>query len=196
MRLAIADPPYPPAFGVRHDLAGGAARVTARSRANRWYGTGAGSTGPAPADEHPEARRWDDLTEHRKLLEHLVTEYDGWAIATTPDGLGAYHPLPIEADVLAWVNTRAMPGGSRLRSCWEAVIVQIPAARRPRAAGQRVADVLIEPSPNLGFAGAKPAAWTRWVLDVLGYDPDVDELVDLFPGSGSVSAAASQGVLL
>lgn len=196
MKLAIADPPYPPQFGLRFDLAGGAPRVTTRSRANRWYGTGAGTTGPAPADSHPDARRWDDLTEHRKLLEHLVAEYDGWAIATTPDGLGAYAPLPIEADVLAWVNPRGMPSGGRLRSSWEAVIAMIPACRRPRAAGHKVANVLIEPSPNLGFAGAKPAAWTRWILDVLGYDPDHDELTDLFPGSGSVSAAATQGVLL
>lgn len=46
------------------------------------------------------------------------------------------------------------------------------------------------------LAGAKPAAWTRWVLDCLDYDPEVDELHDLFPGSGMVAAAAAQGVLL
>lgn len=51
-------------------------------------------------------------------------------------------------------------------------------------------------STSIGFPGAKPAAWTRWVLDALGYDPETDELVDLFPGSGSITAAATQGVLL
>lgn len=194
MRLAIADPPYPPMFGVRFDLP--APRVTVRSRANRWYGSGAGMSGPAPADYHADASKWDALTAHRQLLEHLVAEYDGWVIATTPDGLGAYHPLPIEADVLAWVNTRAMPGGSRIHGMWEAVIAYVPRERRARGAGMRIPNVLTTSSPNLGFAGAKPPAWTRWVLDVLGYDPDTDELTDLFPGSGAVTAAAAQHTLL
>lgn len=196
MKLAIADPPYPPMYGVRYDLAGGGPRVTTRSRATRWYGDGPRGAQDLRADFHPDAGRWDDLSEHRKLLAHLVAEYDGFALATTPDGLGAYHPLPIESNVLAWVKPRAEPGGARLVSRWEPVIVRIPAERMPRRAGQRVPDVLVEPPPNLGFTGAKPAAWTRWVLDVLGYDPDVDELHDLFPGSGAVASAAAQGVLL
>lgn len=196
MRLAIADPPYPPTFGVRYDTAAGDPRITVRSRATRWYGAGPrGATDSAPADFHPDAGRWDDLDEHRKLLAHLVAEYDGWALATTPDGLGAYHPLPIGANVLAWVNPRGMPGGARLQQRWEAVIVSIPVARRPRSAGQRVSTVLVEASPRIGFAGAKPTGWTKWVLDVLGYDPATDTVDDLFPGSGSVSNAIGQQAL-
>jgi len=44
--------------------------------------------------------------------------------------------------------------------------------------------------------GAKPRAWTRWVLDMLGYDPDVDTVDDLFGGSGAVTAEINQGTLL
>jgi hypothetical protein len=33
------------------------------------------------------------------------------------------------------------------------------------------------------------------VLDLLGYDPAIDEIVDLFPGSGIMGAVAAQGVL-
>ncbi|WP_100813046.1 hypothetical protein [Microbacterium lacus] len=190
MRLAIADPPYPPMFSERRDREGGPLRVTSRSRARRWYGDGPRSTTDSPAaDFHPEAGTWDDLTEHRRLLERLVDEFDGWAIATTPDGLGAYHPLPIAARIMAWHRPTAMPGGGRLMSRWEPVIVLIPEERRGRA-GMRVSDVLTANPPTAGFVGAKPPEWTRWVLDALGYEPATDELVDLFPGSGSVAAAA------
>jgi hypothetical protein len=121
-------------------------------------------------------------------MERLIDEYDGWAIATTPDGLGAYHPLPVSAHVAAWVRPNAMPGGQRIMSRWEPVIVFVPEARRGREQ-LRVADVLTAAAPRRGFAGAKPAEWTRWVLDMLGYAPGEDTVTDLFPGSGAVAAA-------
>lgn len=189
MRLAIADPPYPPLFSERRDRPGGPLRVTARSRARRWYGDGPRAQSDSPrADFHADAGVWDDLSEHRRLIERLADEFDGWAIATTPDGLGAYHPLPIGADIMAWHRPTAIPGGGRLIRRWEPVIVFIPESRRGRG-GERVSDVLTA-APARGFVGAKPAAWTRWVLAALGYDPATDELVDMFPGSGAVAAAA------
>lgn len=59
------------------------------------------------------------------------------------------------------------------------------------AGGER----LTEPVPATGFVGAKPARWTRWVLDALGYDPAEDTVADLFPGSGAVTNEARQLVL-
>ena len=191
MRLAIADPPYPPLFGERHDTADGVPRLTTRSRALRWYGDGPRSaTDSAPADFHPEAAAWDDLGEHRALLLRLVDEFDGWAIATTPDGLQAYFPLPVSARILAWHKPNGIPGAGHILSRWEPVIVFTPEGRRSRTDGPQVSDVLTARPPAQGFAGAKPAEWTRWVLAALGYDPAADELVDLFPGSGAVAAAA------
>lgn len=194
MRLAIADPPYPPLFGERFDTADGAPRLTVRSRARRWYGDGTrAQTDSPPADFHPDAGRWDDLTEHRRLIEYLTDEFDGWALATTADGLGAYHPLPVSARIMAWVRPNGMPGGGNVISRWEPVIVFTPEARRTREQ-LRVADVLIAAAPRRGFVGAKPSEWTRWVLAALGYAPGEDTVDDLFPGSGAVTAAA-EGLL-
>ena len=39
-----------------------------------------------------------------------------------------------------------------------------------------------------GRVGAKPAAFCRWVLDLLGYI-DGDELADVFPGTGIMDCA-------
>lgn len=190
MRLAIADPPYPPLFSERFDTTDGSPRLTTRSRARRWYGDGTrAKTDSPPADFHPEAGRWDDLDEHHQLMQRLIDEFDGWAIATTPDGLGAYHPLPVSARIAAWVRPNGMPGGQRIISRWEPVIVFVPEARRNREQ-LRVADVLTVAAPRRGFVGAKPPEWTRWVLDMLGYAPGEDTIDDIFPGSGAVAAAA------
>lgn len=196
MKLAIADPPYPPMFGERRDRVDGPLRKYSRSRALRWYGDGTHSVGDAPkADFHPDAGDWDDLSTHRKLMLDLCEAFDGWAIATTPDGLGAYHPLPVSAHVMAWHRPAATPGGLRILSRWEAVIVFVPEGRRARTTGDFVPDVLSAPARRSNFAGAKPPEWSRWVLSALGYDPAEDTVTDMFPGSGAV-AAASDGMLI
>lgn len=185
MRLAIADPPYPP----RNSVGG------RKNRASRWYGDGQRSVTDSPADHHPDAAEWDDPARHRRLLEQLVDEYDGWAIATSPDGLEAYMPLPLGVRIMAWVKGNAQPGSHRLRSMWEPVIIAIPPTRiNARVLGQ-IPDVLTAGIPRSGFIGSKPEPWTRWVLEALGYEPG-DEVVDLFPGSGAVSSVLAQGVIL
>jgi hypothetical protein len=182
MRLAIADPPYPPMLG-----AGGR-----KNRASRWYGNAQRSTTDRAADRHDDAAEWDDPLRHRLLLEHLVGHYDGWAIATSPDGVAAYGLLPAAARVMCWVKPNAMPGAHRLRSSWEAVIVLVPEGRRSNRGGRgQISDVLVAPVRRLGFKGAKPDEWTWWVLEALGY-ADGDTLDDLFPGSGAVGSAASR----
>ena len=181
MRLAIADPPYPPFIG-----SGGR-----KNRASRWYGTGQRGKSDRPADFHPDAARWDDPAEHRALLERLHAGFDGFAIATSPDGLAAYGELPVGTRIMAWIKPNAQPGSHRLRSMWEPVILYPPKGRRSNRGGVGMTpDVLTANAPR-GFIGAKPAAWTRWVLAAMTYDPATDELVDLFPGSGAVAGAAS-----
>lgn len=195
MRLAIADPPYPPHKAERRDRPDGPVRILTRSRARRWYGDGTRPRDERPADFHPDAAAWDDPERHRVLLQQLMDEYDGWALATCADGLEVYRPLPLSCRVMVWVKPNAIPGGSNLRSTWEPVIVRVPECRRNRRGGQ-TPDVLTARVPTIGFAGAKPSEWTRWVLDALRFDPTEDTVDDLFPGSGSIEAAVAQGVLV
>lgn len=192
MKLAIADPPY-------------------LGRAERWYGpTGEGvGYGAGRADEHPSAAEWDNPGRHLELVRELLDHYDGWAIAAAaaslPTYLAACPPSILGARgglrILAWHRSNAPASGARVRNAWEPVLAYIPSERRGHAAGHSLDDVLSAPGPRpqrgrLGFAGAKPPEWTRWILDVLGYDQDRDTVVDLFPGSGAVTRALEQGVLL
>ena len=187
MRLAIADPPYP----VMRATGG------VKQRASRWYGDNPRAASDKPADTHPDAHKWDVDSTHRALIERLMDEYDGWAIATSPDGIRAYGHLDPAVRIMAWVKPNAQPGSHRLRSCWEPVLLFPPASRWSNRGGVgQVADTLVCNAPRVGFVGAKPPEWTRWVLDALTYDPTVDRVDDLFSGSGSVSAAIAQGVLL
>jgi hypothetical protein len=188
MRLAIADPPYPPFVG-----SGGR-----KTRASRWYGSGQRSATDRPSDYHPEAHEWDEPARHRELLEHLHRDYDGWAIATSPDGLAAYGTLPAACRVMAWIKPNGQPGSHRLRSTWEPVIVYVPEGRRSnRTGGLNINDTMTANAPRRGFIGAKPPEWTRWVLDALGYDPTNDTVHDLFHGSGAVIEAVNvNGALL
>lgn len=198
MRLAIADPPYPPHVTERYDLVDGTARIVVRSRARRYYGGGPGDKHTRPSDFHPAAADWDRPARHRLLLEELMDGYDGWAIATSLDGLDSYRPIPPGARIMVWRKLTSTRGGGRIANTLEAVIVYPPAARRSRleAFGQIPDFLQCEPPQKAKFAGAKPAQWTRWVLDAMGYDQDEDTVEDLFPGSGMVSAELAQQVLL
>lgn len=179
MRLAIADPPYPPSRA-----AGGSKR-----RGSRWYGRAIAASDQL-ADVHPEAEHWDEPETHRTLLAQLIGSYDGWALATCPDGLAVYGELPAAARIMVWHKPNAQPGAHRLRSCWEPVIVCPPDGRRSNRGGRgQIADVLTARAPRAGFVGAKPPEWTRWVLAALSYDAATDTVDDLFPGSGAVAAA-------
>lgn len=185
MRLAIADPPYPPSRGI-----GGI-----KPRASRWYGDNQRSHTDRPSDIHPRAREWDNPARHRALLEQLMAEYDGWAIATAPDGLQAYGALPLGARILSWVKPNAQPGSHRLRSTWEPVIVFPPISRTSNRNGLgQMGDVLIANAPRSNFIGAKPDEWTHWVLEALGHDPAIDVVDDMFRGSGAVTRAVAWAV--
>lgn len=186
MRLVIADPPYPPLVS-----SGGR-----KNRASRWYGDGQRSARDRPSDHNADAATWDDPARHRALLQELVDTADGFAIATSPDGLAAYGPLPDAARIMAWVKPNAQPGAHRLRSNWEPVILYPPIGRRSNRNGAGSIPDVLTASVGPGFIGAKPPAWTRWVLGALSYDPEQDEVIDLFPGSGAVTGAINQGDLL
>lgn len=176
MRLAIADPPY-------------------LGRSARWYGDGRGHAGGrGRADHHEHAATWDDPAEHAALVERLEREFDGWAIAgaASVESLRTYlDACPSAARIAVWHRGNAVPSGSRIASSWEPVIVRVPDGRSAHHTGYATRDVLSSGVRNrAGFVGSKPADWTLWVLAMLGYQPTGDELVDVFPGSGAVAAAA------
>lgn len=184
--LAIADPPYPPFIGTE-------GKRNYKPRASRWYGAGQLGKGDRPADQHDDASEWDDPARHRALLVQLCDTYDGWVIATSPDGLFAYGDLPAGVRIMSWVKPNGIPGSHRIRSMWEPVIVYPPSWRRSNRGGVgAVPDVLVADPPKKRFWGQKPPQWTHWVLRALSYDPRGDVVEDLFPGTGSVTRAIAE----
>lgn len=181
MRLCIADPPY-------------------LGRANRWYGSGCGhGKGQGKADYHPNAQLWDRPETHQELVRELERDFDGWAIAMSVHSLSTYLSV-VETDsrngirVLSWIKPKAVPSGSRIKTSWEPVLVRIPKERKGYDIGVKTNDYLIADVENKGFIGAKPEAWTHWLLDVLGYQQG-DEVVDKFRGSNSVEVAIASYAL-
>jgi len=189
MKLAIADPPYLGRAGVY--APGGASWPSNPMRP--WIKPARTSPG---GDNNPEALKWNWLHTHSDLVAQLKNEYDGWAVAMYPDNLVHYLRWAPEARVAAWFQPDAMPVGRVMRS-WEPVLLSMP--KRTRTPGVVIRDTLTASSPKADpkmLPGAKPRAWTRWVLDMLGYDPETDTVDDLFGGSGAVAAEINQGVLL
>lgn len=123
--------------------------------------------------------------DHRALIERLIG-YDGWALSTSAAALPAVLGLcPLGVRVAAWFR------GARSVSSWEPVIyrparpVDPAAGMRPDALMHGVAPMTVLPGRVIG---AKPAAFCRWVFDLLGAALS-DSLDDLFPGSGAVARA-------
>ncbi|MCU7724578.1 hypothetical protein ODJ79_12695 [Actinoplanes sp. KI2] len=162
LRLAYADPPYPGKAWLYRD--------------------------------HPD---YAGEVEHASLIARLAS-YDGWALSTSAAALPAVLALcPPGVRVAAW-HRGERPTPSRWPlNAWEPVIYSggRPAdpshAEHPLAA-RRVDSLVhgIAPMTTLPgrVVGAKPAAFCRWVFDLLGATSE-DSLDDLFPGSGAVARA-------
>jgi hypothetical protein len=151
---------------------------------------------------HADAMVWDDPETHRSLIQRLQAEYpDGWVMSLNERSLRTILPMcPEDARTGAWITDRARYAGKAVavRKHFEPVIFW-----RGRAGPNRTADFVVtaqEPMPagtqryemNKGglrsgevFVGRKPAAFCRWVLDLLGYERG-DTVDDLFPGTGAM----------
>ena len=72
----------------------------------------------------------------------------------------------------------------------------VSAAGKPVVSKRLVMRDWIQESITLkrGLTGAKPEAFCRWVLDLLGYI-EGDEVEDVFPGSGVMGHVLAQGRL-
>jgi hypothetical protein len=127
--------------------------------------------------------------DHVALLSRMET-FDGWALSTSAKALRDLLPLcPPEARVACWVKPNgAAPATRGLHNLWEPVIVMPARRRRPG-----IRDYLYaKPARGGGsLPGRKPLAFCLWLFSLLGASP-VDELDDLFPGSGVVGNAWRQ----
>jgi hypothetical protein len=162
LRFAYADPPYP-------------------KLARRYY-----------ADVDPHAAEVD----HAALIARLVADYpDGWALSTSAAALPTVLPLcPPDVRVAAWVRGERPVAHLRPLSAWEPVIVHggrdllTGAAVKDRRTDALVYHARARRTDPRRVVGAKPAAFAWWLFDLLGALP-VDELDDLYPGSGGIARA-------
>lgn len=165
MRFAYADPPY----------------------------LGCGKLYP----EHPEATYWDNPDAHEELMAELDLSYDGWALSLSSTSLQQLlYRAPAGVRVAAWVKPfAAFKRNVRIAYTWEPVIFK-PGRDSSRLGAPVGRDHLSAPiALKRGLIGAKPEAFCRWVLDLLGY-VEGDELVDLFPGTRSMGRVVAQGKLM
>lgn len=141
--------------------------------------------------------------DHPELIAKLVTEFpDGWVLSMKTNSLRALLPLcPEKVRVCAWQKTftPAYPG-IRPAYSWEPVLL---VGGRAKESAFIVTDSLVsaprqglQPRKTVAVLGAKPVVFCRWVLDLLGYEDERDEIVDLFPGSGIMDGVAAQGVMV
>lgn len=157
---------------------------------------------------HADAMVWDDPASHRSLIERLQAEYpDGWVLSLSEQSLRTILPMcPAAARTAAWISERPRYAGRSMavRRHFEPVVFC-----GGRQGPNRTADFIItkqEPLPvgtnryvmdkgairsGKVFVGRKPAAFCRWVLDLLGFEPDADTIDDLFPGSGAMGAVVA-----
>ena len=163
MKIGYADPPY---FGY----------------AVKFYG------------DHPDAAVYDTFDGHTALVRRLVSDYpDGWALCMGSVDLIRLLPalvkhLPDDVRVAAWCKPFAsFKPGVNPAYTWEPVLFR--GGRRGDRTRLTVKDHLAAPiTLRRGLTGAKPDAFNRWVLDLLGWRPG-DIVHDLFPGTQGMGRA-------
>jgi DNA modification methylase len=146
--------------------------------------------------EHPDAARWDDAAEHGRLMATMDEGWDGWALSCSAKSLPDLLPLaPGPVRVGAWAKPfSAFKKHVRIAYTWEPLIFR-PARPNNDPAAPCTRDSLTVPmTTRRGVVGAKPPAFCRWVLDLLGY-LDGDTVDDLFPGSGVMATVVAQGTI-
>ena len=140
--------------------------------------------------KHPD---YNGEVNHHRLIMHLCTEFDGWALSTSMKALPAVmRECPINVYTLAWVKPMSPPLGDHRIYNWEPVIL-----RPLRQPGPDYVKMSITASPP-GFTfrkkpeshviGEKPDTFSQWLFSAAGLVPG-DTFMDLYPGSGAVGRA-------
>jgi len=157
MKFAYADPPY-------------------YLQGKRLYGK-----------HHADAAIWDTKEAHIELVQRLVAEYpDGWALSCNPANLRwLYAETPEQTRICVYAKTfHQIRVNVAVQYAWEPVLVYggRPLFRRNPLV-RDWAPIAAVPKVK-GLIGAKPVKFCEWVLDLLGFDAEEDELDDIFPGTG------------
>jgi hypothetical protein len=140
--------------------------------------------------DHPD---FAGEVDHVALIDQMQSEFDGWVLhaSATPHSMATLAPLVEKTGArwMSWVKGfAAFKRNVSVAYAWEPVIVK--AARKPVVSKRLIMRDWIECPITLkrGLTGAKPEAVCHWAFEMLGARPE-DELHDLFPGTGAVSAA-------
>lgn len=147
--------------------------------------------------EHEDAGLYDHVLAHVNLMDRMDDEYDGWALSLSSPSLRHILPYaPENARVAAWVKPfAAFKRNVRCAYTWEPVIFR-PGCDRSADGATVTRDHLSQPiALKKGLVGAKPDAFGRWVLDLLGYRDGLDSIHDLFPGTGLMERVTRQMVM-
>jgi hypothetical protein len=143
------------------------------------------------AAHHPDALIWDDLNTHLQLFVRLDNEFpDGWALSCTTGNLHDF----LGRDALrgvrigAWVKPfAAFRPNVNPAYAWEPVLFR--GGRKRDRTEPTVRDWHSEViTMQKGLPGAKPQGFAVWIAELLGVDWSQDEIVDLFPGTGGMTA--------
>lgn len=148
--------------------------------------------------DHPDGLCWDDLDTHRRLVDRLTGDYpDGWALSCSSPSLRHLLPLcPDDVRIAAWTKPfHVYKKGVRPAYAWEPVIFRGGRNSNhppPVKGGQATTPkdfIAANITLRKGLTGAKPPKVCSWILDLLGHQPG-DTIDDLFPGTGTMLAAA------
>ena len=130
--------------------------------------------------------------DHAQLALSLAA-FDGWALSASAPSLHVVLPLFPDCRIGAWVKPFAIfKPGVNPGYCWEPVLFKPARTGKDRAGARKAPTIRDWVSANItlrkGLSGVKPPAFCEWLFDLLGVEPG-DEFVDMFPGTGAVSAA-------
>jgi hypothetical protein len=144
---------------------------------------------PGMAKLYEDHEDYGGEVDHGVLIDGLVKNYDAFILHTASTTLAtvlAYCPEDVR--VGAWVKPFASwKRGVYPAYAWEPVIFH--GGRNLYGQCQTVPDFVAEPiTLKRGLTGAKPEAVCLWAFGLIGANID-DELDDIFPGSGAVTAA-------
>tara|TARA_R110000868_G_scaffold125074_2_gene330565 strand:+ start:299 stop:799 length:501 start_codon:yes stop_codon:yes gene_type:complete len=141
---------------------------------------------------HAEAKLWDSKEQHTDLVKQLQNDYpDGWALSCNPANLIWLLPhCPDDIRIGTWCKTWHQIRPTSTQFAWEAVLWRT-IKKDPKR--QMVRDWITGPATKQkGLPGAKPNYFNRWILDLLMFNPEEDNLTDIFPGTNGMAWAMSE----